>query len=249
MKKIIFIGILSFLLAAIWQLPLSFAKPYAEKMIDGLKLEEVSGTIWNGKSQRLTANNIYLGKANWKVDPIKSLKSFSLKSTFSIKSDDITASGFAGLTPTKQLILDDTTFQISANYLNKLQKQAVLAGDISGKLKHAVLDELNLPEIDGNIDWKEASVTSPLLKLPAGDYHSVITPNDAGLKILLSSTDAPAELNGEITLNKEWIYQTDINIKAKEKGLAAMLGLVGKKLSDGSVQVKKKGDLKPFLKK
>ena len=247
MKKVLFLGILSFLFAAIWQLPLSFAKPYAEKMVNGLTMENVSGTIWNGDAQKFTINNTFLGHVNWKVDPVKSLTSLSLKSSFNIDSNDIKANGLAGITPQKALILDNSNFQLSAAYLNKLQKQATLAGDISGKIKHAVLKEQTLPEINGVIDWKEATVTSPLLKLASGDYHAVITPESGDMKIVLSSSDAPAELNGKIELNKEWQYETDINIKAKDKGLGSMLGLLGKKMSDGSVNVKKKGDIKSFI--
>lgn len=246
MKKIIFLGLVSFLVAAIWMLPLSLAKPYAEKRVIGLKMEEVSGTIWNGDSKHFTANNTYLGHVKWKVDPLKSLTSLSLKSTFNIDSKDLTATGIASITPQKKLIIDNTNFEINANYINKLQKNVIVSGDIKGNIKHAVLDKKNLPEINGVIDWKEGAVNSPI-KLSSGDYHAVITPDSSGLKIILSSSDAPAELNGKIKLNKEWMFETDINIKAKDPNIASMLGLVGKKQADGSVQIKQKGDLKPFI--
>lgn len=246
MKKIIFLGILSFLLAALWQLPLSFAKPYIEKYVKGLTMEDVSGTIWNGEAKQMTADNTSLGHVKWKVDPLKSLTSLSLSSSFKIDDNDLNAKGLAALTPKKKLILDNTQFSINADYLNKLQKNAKLAGDISGNIKHAVLDQKNLPEINGTIDWKEGAIDSPI-KLAKGDYHAILTPDAGDLKILLSSSDAPAELNGEIRLNKEWMFETDLSIKAKDKGLGSMLGLIGKKQADGTIIVKQKGDLKPFI--
>ena len=247
MKKVIFLGLVSFLIAAIWQLPLSFAKPYAEKMIKGLKMEEVSGTIWNGEAQRFTLPNNYLGQVKWKVAPLKSLTSFSLTSSFNINNeDDFSATGLASLKPNKVLILKDTKFALDAQYINRLQKNAILKGEIKGNLKHAVLDQQNVPEIDGIIDWKEGAISSPI-KLSPGDYHAVITPESEGLKILLNSSDAPVELSGEIKLNKEWLFATNLTIKPIDSKIAPMLGLLGKRQANGIIQVKQKGDLKPFI--
>ena len=248
MKKIIFLGLLSFSLAALWLLPLSFVKPYAEKHIKGLKMEDVSGTIWNGESGKFTINNESLGHVRWKVKPLESLTALSLKSSFNIDDSVFKAHGIATITPQKKLLLDNTYFELNASYFNKLQKQATLKGNITGNIKHAVLIEKTLPEIKGTVDWKEASVTSPLVKLDTGDYRAVISPDSGDMKILLSSSDAPAEIRGKIKLNKEWIYETDLSIKTNNNGLGAMLELLGKKQTNGSVLVKNKGDLKPFIK-
>lgn len=247
MKKIVFLGILSFSLAALWLLPLSFVKPYAEKYLKGLKMDNVSGTIWDGESEQFTVNKQFTGHVKWKVKALESITSLSLKSSFNIENNDIKAYGIASITPQKTLLLNNTHFEIDANYLNTLQKQATLTGDVTGNIKHAVLKEKVLPEIKGTIDWKEASVTSPLLKLSTGDYRAIISPKSGNLEILLSSSDAPADLNGKVILNQEWLFETNLTIKTADKGLAPMLGLLGEKQADGSVIVKKKGDLKPFI--
>ncbi len=246
MKKIIFLGLISFLLAALWLLPLSFAKPYAEKYVNGLQLENVSGTVWNGKVGNFTIANTNLEKVDWKVKPLESLTSLSLKVAFTINSTDLTANGLAGLTPSQTLILDDTQFDLNAKYINTLQKNAKVSGDIKGNISHVEIDQQNLPLVNAVIDWKEAAVNSPI-KLAQGDYKAIITPESGNLAIKLTSSDAPMELDGKITLNKEWLYDADVNLKSSDPGLDGMLGLLGKKQADGKVNVKKKGDLKPFL--
>ena len=246
MKKIIFLGLLAFLAAALWQLPLSYAKPYAEKYVRGLQLKGVSGTVWNGEAQQLIANNRNLENVKWKVKPLESLTSLSLKFDFDIKGRDLTANGLAGITPNKTLILNDTQFELNASYINKQQQLAKLSGDITGNIKYAELNQKDLPIIDGIVDWKEAAVSSPI-KLAQGDYHAIITPDSGNLNIQLSSSDAPVELGGKITLNKEWIYKTDLNIKATDPNLAPMMGLLGRKQANGAVNIKKQGDLKPFI--
>ena len=55
------------------------------------------------------------------------------------------------------------------------------------------------------------------------------------------------ELAGKITLDKEWIYKTDLSIKAIDPNLEPMMGLVGKKQANGTVKIIRQGDLKPFI--
>ena len=246
MKKILFLGLLAFLGAALWQLPLSYAKPYAERYVHGLKLNDVSGTVWNGEAKQFIANNTDFEKVKWSVKPLTSLTSLSLKFDFDIDGRDLTATGLAGVTPSKNLIIDDTTFNLNAAYINKQQRLTKVSGDIKGTIIHAILNQRDLPMIDGIVDWKEAAINSPF-KLTQGDYHAVITPASDHLNIQLSSSDAPVELSGKVTLNKEWIYNTDLNIKATDAKLAPMMGLLGKPQANGAVNVKKQGDLKPFI--
>lgn len=252
MKKIIFIGLLSFLLAAIWQLPLSFAKPHAEKMIAGLKLTDVSGSIWNGSAQNLVIKDNDLGHVKWKVKPLQSLISFSLKSSFNINGKQLNADGIAAITPSKKMILDETRFDVDARYLNNYQKQAKLSGDIKGTIKHTEID-LNsetkkLPILDAIIDWKQATVSSLLLNLTEGDYHIIITPDAEGLLITPSSKEAPLDINGKINLSNKWILTPNIKLNSKDQKIAGMLKLAGKTQGDGSTLINTKTDLKPILK-
>lgn len=248
MKKIIFLGLLSFLIAAIWQLPLSFAKPYVEKLVAGLRLEGVSGSIWNGSAQSLITNQQNLGQVSWKVSPLQSLTSLSLKLSFNIKGNQLTAEGLAAVTPSKKIILDNTTFDIDATYLNRFQKQVKLNGDLQGNIDHAEIEENILPILDAVIDWKQGTVSSLLLNLAAGDYHFIITPDSEGLVIKPSSKEAPLILKGNVKLSKDWVLKPDIMVNSKDQGIASMLMLAGKPQKDGSTHITNSTNLKPFLK-
>ncbi|MEB8432383.1 type II secretion system protein N [Cocleimonas sp. KMM 6892] len=246
MKKIIFFGLIAFLLAAVWQLPLSIAQPYLEKTVKGLSLGPTSGTIWNGEAKEFTLNNNSLGEVNWKIQLLKSLTSFKLKSYFKVQGKDINAEGIAGIGTNKQLSFDDTTFDINSDYINKLQKNAKLSGNITGDISHATLSEKEVPQIKGIIDWKDGALSSPI-KLGPGNYKAIVSPLSGDLDIKLSSNEAPIDLSGDIKLIKDWTYSTNISAKSSEPGIAAMLNLAGKKQANGSVTIVNKGDLSPFI--
>ena len=246
MKKIILFGILSFTLAALWLLPLSIVKPYTEKMARGFILEDVHGTIWNGGAQHFILNDINLGYVNWQVKPLQSLTSLSLKTNFSIEGDELSVNGLAGLSVNKKLTLTDTQFELQASYINKLQKNAQLAGDFKGKIKSAELHQQEFPQIDGVLNWKNGAVISPI-KLAAGDYSALIKPVAGDLDIKLSSNEAPIELNGDLKLKKDWTFTTDLKAKTNNPGLIAMLKLAGNQQPDGTILINQSGNLKPYI--
>lgn len=246
MKKLLFLGLLAFVISAIALLPLSFAKPYIEKFNPEIALNQVSGTIWKGEVSHLTVKNIYYGKVNWAIQPTPSLISLSLKGNFNINGKNLSANGLASLTPAKKLILTETDFNIDAVFVNRLQKNAAITGDFQGKLSSAELKVKQLPVINGIIDWKNGSVTSPI-KIERGDYRAVLRPVSEGLDIGLSSSDSPIELNGNIKLQNDWKFETNLIAKGNNPSIKAMLNLAGKPQSDGSTVIQQNGDLTPYL--
>lgn len=246
MKKLIFIGLISFILGAIWLTPLAFIAPHLSRVTHDVVFQEPQGTIWNGQVNDLSIQKHYLGQASWRINPLKSLKSLSLKSNFTIKSDDINANGLAGITINKDLIVDDTRFDINAEYLNSLQSNAKLSGSFNGFINNALLEQNKVPIIDGIVNWQNGSLDAPI-KLEKGDYRAVIKPVDKNLDIKLSSVEAPIELNGNIKLQNDWVFDTNLTTKSNNPGLMAMMKFAGKPQTDGTILIQQKGDLKPFI--
>ncbi len=246
MKKLIFFGLLSFVLAAIWLTPLAFVVPYINKFTKNVTLTEPSGTIWDGEVNNLSINNHYLGKTSWSIDLLQSLKSLSMKTKFTIKSDDIDTYGVAGIGIDKKLIIDNTQFDINARYINTLQNKAQLSGNFKGFITYAALMKNVVPEIDAIINWENGALKTPI-QLSEGDYRAVIKPVAGDLDVKLSSKEAPIELNGDIKLQKDWLFTTNLITKSSNLGLMTMMKFAGKPQADGSIAIKQKGDLKPFI--
>ena len=188
MKKLIFFCLISFLFGAIWFTPLAFVVPHLAKITSDVVLQEPSGTIWDGEVNHLTVQNNYLGKATWRVDPLQSLKSLSLKTKFTLKGNDLNAYGVAGLTINKNLIIDNTQFDVNASYLNTLQTNAKLSGTFNGFVKHATIKKNTVPAIDAIVNWQDGALIAPF-KLAEGDYRAEIKPKDENLDIKLKVYD------------------------------------------------------------
>ena len=246
MKKLIFFGLVSFLLATVWFTPLAFVAPYLPKVTKDISIKEPSGTIWDGAVNHLSVKNHYLGKASWRVDVLESIKSLSLKTKFTLKGDDIDAFGTAGINIKKDILINNTQFDINASYLNTLQNNAKLSGAFNGFVKKAVVRQNQVPSIDAIVNWQDGALESPI-KLAEGDYRAVIKPDNKNLDIKLSSKEAPIELNGDIKLQDDWKFTTNLITKSNNAGLMAMMKFAGKSQTDGTILINQSGDLKPFI--
>lgn len=247
LRNLILLGVASFAVTAIWKMPASFAYQFLPQ--DKVKLQGLSGTVWDGKVKQATINNMSLSNIAWTVNVIETLSRFSLISDVSITDADVTANGLLGISPSQTITLDNTQVETTGAFITKLQKMVKLSGDISSHIRHLSVSKGELPVLDANILLKQGALIAPMRIAAVGDYSIVVEPTDNGLNAKISSNEAPLQLSGDATIDHKWNYNTNINIKPTKtagKGLVNVLKLAGKPAKDGSIPIKQKGQLKPF---
>jgi hypothetical protein len=95
------------------------------------------------------------------------------------------------------------------------------------------------------LSWEQGGLTSPI-RLPEGNYQLKIEPETDGKLIgVLTAHDAPVDIKGNVVLDSEWQYLTDLKLKTMPKGqsLQGMISMVGRPKPDGYIHIKEKGKL------
>ncbi len=248
LKGLIILGIISFSGAALWKMPANFAYQYIPH--GNIQAQGISGTIWHGEAQQVTFKKVTLTNISWALNPIESLKSIALKSQIQVQDPDLSIKGLSGINFSQTLSLENTQIETSGAFVAKLQKMVRLSGDIEAHIRYLEMPKGELPILDANIQWKHGELVAPIRIRPAGDYSVLITPNDKGLNAQISSHKAPLVLTGEANIDREWKYNTQIEIKATttaNRGIMNMLKMmVGKLEKDGSAIIKQQGQLTAF---
>lgn len=239
---------ISFSATALWKMPASFAYQYAPH--GNLQAQGLSGTLWNGEAKQVTLKKITLNNISWRIDPLKSLTSFGLKSQIEVQDPNLSVNGLAGINFSQTISLESTQIEATGAFISKFQKLAKLKGDIKANIIQLELIKGQLPLLDAIIEWKQGELTAPIRIRPAGDYSIIVTPNDKGLNAKISSHQAPLILSGDANITTDWKYKTNIKIKAASaanKGIMNMLKMVvGKLERDGSAIIKQQGQLNAF---
>lgn len=248
--KLILLGLLTFIITAVWLTPAAFVAPHIQRMSPNIAITGSSGTIWNGAANNLRINNFDLGKVNWKVLPLKSLTSLSLVSEIDLDGPEITAQGLAAYAYDRTIRLNDIQFEAEASLVARVQPMAKLGGKFQGLIKQAEVRPQAFPSITGVLNWIQGTVSFPV-RLTPGNYRADITSQDETITAEIESADAPLELSGTTSLNSQWQYQANVTAKTKPGVPPLLTNLLrsaagGNPSADGSVQIKRKGSIKPI---
>lgn len=255
---LLMIGLLSFIVSFIWQLPAALVLPYAEASLNA-RFTGISGTIWQGQIQQLQINhkgkNLDLGQATWTFRP-KRLLQAQLALDVQLQKAAPKALSFDGtvFAQIDQTIgLENTQFQISiAQIKSFVPKAALLTGDVNGDIQQIIWQDKTLPpQITGTFQW-QGGTTFP--KVAVGQYRAKIEPEQAdaqqGLRGELDALAAPLNLAGTIRLDQQWQYNLALKLEQNEQTdetLANLLNMAGKADANGAINLKKQGSIQQYV--
>jgi general secretion pathway protein N len=249
--KLIFLGLITFLITAIALTPAAFVEPHLEKAAPNIIIDNSSGTIWSGQAGNLRIDNFDLGRVNWKVRPLKSLISLSLVTDFDIKGQELTAEGLASYSYDRTINLTDTTFEADASLASKFQKSFQLGGSFQGLITSAELQPKVFPIVDGILNWAQGSLVFPL-RLDPANYRAEIRSSKDTLTADISATDGPIDLSGLASIDSKWQYTADILAKSQGKVNPLINNVLrnaaggSRPAADGSLRINRKGSIQPI---
>lgn len=249
--KLILLGLITFMITAIWLTPTAFVIPHIQRLAPNVQISGGNGTIWNGSITQLRVNNFDVGRVAWKVLPLKSLTSLSLMSEIEVDGSQVTAKGLAAYAYDRTIRLNTVQFEADSSLVARIQPMAKLGGKFQGLINDAEVRPSRFPSVNGVLNWIQGSVTFPV-RLSPGNYRADISSQDETITAKIESDNTtPLELNGTTSLNSQWQYQADVTAKAKP-GVPPLLNNLlrsaagGNPSADGSVQIKRKGSIKPL---
>jgi len=247
--KLILLGLITFILTAVWLMPAAFVAPYVERFAPNVRIANASGTIWNGKAGSVSANNFNVGSVDWKLRPFKSLFSLSVVADLEINGDELEANGNAAYGLDKSIRLDAMQFKADAAIVKRFQPQVALTGNFEGIIDNAEIQPGGFPIVNGMVNMVELGVIFP--RVEPGNYRADITSEDNSLIADISSADSPLNLNGKASINSEGQYQSDLIARASPSLNPMIMNLLRPVAGnnpgpDGSLRINRKGKIAPI---
>lgn len=246
-RTLIIAGLTSFLLTSLTQIP---ARLVTERLPAELpvKLQGVSGSLWQGSATSLHWQNVQLQDVEWNLQLAALLKgqlAASLRAHLAqggeIEGD--CGISFGGTLHCSDLNVTGLPAQALAPYLQHLMIPP-LRGQFQATLDSLEWDRENLPQVSGQLEWQEAGIQ--LNPQSFGQYSATLSVDaDNQQQISLASApDAAFTLDGQTTVQPDRHYQTNVNIKPGrdvDAGVKQFLGMMGKPQPDGSYRVEQQG--------
>lgn len=237
MKKVLFLILLAGIGYGIVKLPANLVLPHVLPKNAAVQLEDISGTVWQGRAGRVLRQGQDLGQLGWRVHP-KSLLSGVIDADLVLNGGAYTGNGRVMRSSEGGLRFVNTRLDFPASELNSALDIPALQMQGAVKLELDTLEIYNyVPvEMKGRATWSDAAVSGQeqarlgTLKTEFGNLP------EGGFGGTLSDEGGPLALDGNFKLALTG-YEVDARLSARDGNpqVQGVLRHIGQPQEDGSV--------------
>jgi len=241
---VLMIGVLA-LAALVWFIPARWALPLLQAQWRGLRLEGVSGTLWQGRAERVSiGDGPDLGSVAWTLSHRALLG--DLRVGFDLRQPQLQAQGLLHRLSASDVELHDVTLHMNVSLLGP---QPWLRGEPQGQLNLQVAQaqlQGHWPmQLDATGTWSQASLRTAGGELALGAVSLAMTGEDGALQGVLSDDGSGiVQTAGRLSLSPlGWDLQLRLVPRAQNPGLAQWLHSLGTPKADGTLDLRYRGGL------
>ena len=248
-KYYLITGILALTLFLIINIPAALVINALKDKIPQIKIQNVSGTLWQGSAQQVTVQSKHVFKnVDWSV-----CLSHLLIAEACVEFDAIynknPLSGQLNIDLNKNIQAKNIKTTMSAQALGQMITipMGEIAGDISVDLDTLNWKQGGIPSANGVIKWNRASITiAETAQL--GDVTISLTESEENpINAKISNQGGQLSIGGLASMNLKTDYSLDLSFipnKKASKNLKDSLSLFARPQANGSFVLKNSGNLK-----
>lgn len=251
MRRVILISLLClsvFVFSVIAHLPASFALNYLPNQV--AQVEGVSGTIWNGQVQRVSAQGQQLGELQWQIKPwsmftarIEADIRFGRGSPIDLRGRGTVGVGLSGP------YAEQFVASIPADFVMSQMPTPVpinALGQVELTMRDYQFDQPYCAAAEGTLAWSTGELSTPIGPLVLGPVIADISCQDSQWQVqgTLQSTQVSGEFSAQLQANNQ--YQSEAWFKPEDEFpsiLANQLSFLGQPDGQGRYQLRQSGRL------
>ncbi len=240
------LALVSYLVFVVVQTPADRLYGLVKDQLPAVKLYQLDGTIWQGRSALATIGPRAerLESLKWELQPA-ALFLGRAQAEISFKYDGRKVAATVGRDP-GGYFLKDLNASLAAATVEKLSAQ--LAMGLKGLFK-IELDSLSLTagqlsNVEGKLIWHDAGID--LNNTSLGDFEAILNTVDGTINGVIRDLDGPMKVNGTLILQPtgEYVFAGTIELRDKNRhDLRQGLRFIGMPNSKGVYTIKYQGQL------
>ncbi|MCG6116789.1 MAG: type II secretion system protein N [Aquimonas sp.] len=229
-------------------LPASMAVGLMEGRMGALRLEQVGGTVWNGRAERVVLRDRELGRLAWSIKPL-ALFSRRLDADLRLQGPELSADGFVSSTGPGNLVMRGMRIGLDAQRMQPaLDVPALqLRGRVELDLDTVEVRQFFPARIDGRAIWRDAAVTGEADARLGELRAEFLTQPDGSIAGTVIDNGGPLQVeDGRFSLGVRG-YSAEATLRARDGDAAVQRALqhIGVLQEDGSSRFELQGRLLP----
>jgi general secretion pathway protein N len=233
------------LAAVVWWLPASWALPVLRSRLHGLQLQQVTGTVWQGRAGQVsTAAGAPLGKVEWLLSRRTLLGDIDLD--LSLQQPQLSFHGHMRQLSNTQDEWRDVTLSLDPSMLDvQPWLHAIPQGQLKLTIARAQLQGGWPMQADAAAHWTSAAIQTAHGVATLGGMSAQITGDNGVLQATLSDDgDSALHMSGLLSFSPlGWSLQMSLKPRKDDPLLVQWLHTLGRAEADGTVRLGYRGGL------
>lgn len=248
-KCLLGLGVLVLAAAVLlWFLPARWALPWIEPQLHGLRLQQVQGSVWDGRAAEVeAADGQPLGQLQWQLSHRALLGQVRLALRFA--GPQLAFSGGVQRLADARVGIDyvDARAQLAALDAYVASPLGQPRGELQLTIEHAVLQGGWPLQLRAHAQWPAAVMHTRHGDVALGALQARMQAQDGVVRAQLSDDGhGPLRVDGELQLTPlGWRLDATLQARQTDPALRRWLASVGTPAADGSVHVRRHGGLAP----
>jgi general secretion pathway protein N len=233
------------LAALVWFVPAAWALPLLQKQLRGVRMQGVSGTLWDGRAQQVSiADGPPLGSLAWVLS--RRALVGDIQARMALRQPQLQLQAQLRRVSSGQLDLSDVSLHLD---MAMLGAQPWLHGQPSGELElqapQAQLQNVWPVQLDATGSWSQAALRTPRGKVPLGTLMLAVTGQSGVLQGTLSDDGSGAvQTAGRLSLSPlGWDLQLRLVPRSDAPAVMDWLRSLGDPAADGTLELRYRGGL------
>lgn len=233
--------------ALLWWLPARWAMPLLQPSLHGMRLQQVGGTLWNGRAgQVLAPDGRALGRLQWRLSHRALLGQVELQVDF-----DGPQFGFHGQMrklPAGQVAWNDVQARVELSALADPRLRLPLdrpQGELAFNAEHALLQGGWPLELQAGLQWRQAAMHMKNGDVALGNLHGTLAAQSGVIHAQWQDDgEGPLRTTGDLQLSPlGWRLTAELQPRHDDPALRHWLAALGRPDADGTVHVVRSGGL------
>lgn len=231
-----------------WFAPAELALRWFGDRLGPVRLQGVSGSLWQGRAEQLIAFDVALGPVVWTLDRQAGL-SGAPRGTLDLSGSEVRASGRFAQEPDGWRF-DDLKAEFPAALLAPaLDVPALgLRGRLVVDAPEARLRDGLLASARGRAEWRELGVTGAANATLPGVRIDFAPAADGAVVGEVSDLGGPLAIAGELRIKDgRYLSETRLKLREPQPQIEEALKFIGQRMADGGSYLRVEGELHPVV--
>lgn len=249
LKKILAALAVLLLVAAVllWWLPARWALPLLQPSLHGLRLQQVGGTLWEGRADRVvTPDGRVLGRVQWQLSHRALFGQVDMRLDFA--GPQFGVSGHMRKLSAGQLDVSDLRVRVELSALADPRLRWPVGqphGSLLLNARHALLQGGWPLELQADWQWRRAAMHMKNGDVALGNLHGTLAAQGGVIHAQWQDDgQGPLHTTGNLALSPlGWRLEAGLRPRQGDPGLQRWLATLGRPDADGTIHIARSGGM------